>query len=219
MSAGYPPEAKAAALAALAEGGTLDAAADAAAELAGRRPSRSTVRQWAKAEGLDLDAIRAARDPARQTDEARKARLAAIAAERERIVDLLRNGITLAGAELLAAKLARATEDERLVDVARAKWRDCLVVEAQAVDFGPDAVRTAKQASALAKVDVLVAEANTPDAGELSLIISRAVRDLLAITGEADTAAGEDLTVVLTAPRPARGPITIVQLPAEEALV
>lgn len=221
MAAPYPEEARLAALSAITDdAASLDEAAAVVEGMTGRRPSRGTVSSWAKAAGIDVAAIARQRDPNLQTSDARTAKAARAAAERDELVELVRGPISLATAKLLASRLARAEEDDALVAEARKRWHDALLVEAQAADFGPDAVKAAKVASGRAKVDVLVAEGAIPDTNELALILNRSVRTLLALTGEArevDAEEGADaLTVVLSAPRPARGPITVVQLPQEQ---
>lgn len=178
---------------------------------------KGTVRDWLRAAGLTGADIAAARDRNRtMTEEATKVRLAEATRNRIELLGLYRRDISLAAAKLLARKLARAVDDEELVELARSRWRDALIVEAQATDFGPDAVREARGASMKAKVDVMVAEAAVPDANDLSMILNRSVRDLLAIEGYEAELADEDadgrLTVVFTAPRPDRH-LTVVQLP------
>lgn len=220
MSHKYRPEAIAAAMAALTDGASLDQAAEVVHELTGRRPSRGTVSTWAKNAGIDLAALARLRDPAAQTETARSVKAARTAAARDELGELLRDGISTAAAKLLAAKLARAAEAELVVEEAIARWRDALIVEHQAADFGPDAVKAARQATALARIDVMVAEASTPNAPELSLIVARAVRAYLQLTGEAraDEEAGlgaDALTVILSAPRPPRGPVNVVELTEE----
>lgn len=220
MAAPYPEEARLAALSALTDdGASLDEAAAVVEALVGRRPSRGTVSAWAKAAGIDVGAIARQRDPELLTADARAAKAARAHAEREELIELVRGPISLSTAKLLASRLARAAEDDALVAEARKRWHDALLVEAQAADFGPDAVKAAKVASGRAKVDVLVAEGAIPDTNELALILNRSVRTLLSLTGEERDVAAEEgadaLTVVLSAPRPARGPITVVQLSEE----
>lgn len=220
MAAPYPDEARLAALSALTDNGvSLDAAAKVVEDLCGRRPSRGTVSAWAKAAGLDVAALARQRDPGLQTADARTAKAARAAKERDELIELVRGPISLATARLLAGRLERVAADEELVATARARWADALAVEAQAADFGPEAVKAAKVASGRAKVDVLVAEGAIPDTNELALILNRSVRTLLSLTGEArdvDNEEGADsLTVVLSAPRPPRGPVTVVQLSEE----
>lgn len=193
---------------------------EAAAELIGCTPY--SVRRWAKLAGVDTGAVAANRDTtAEQTSAATAARLAKAAANRAELLDLIRGDITLTSAKLIARRLARAAADEELVELARQRWKDALLVEAQASDFGPEAVKDARVATARAKVDVMVAEASTPDVGDLSLILHRSVRDMLAIEGYEAERAEEDadgrITVVLTAPRPDRTPPVIIQLEPQEA--
>jgi transposase-like protein len=204
----YSEAERAAAIEAVVNGATLEAVATPLGA------SSSTVRRWCIKAGIDVGALAAARDPARQTDAAREARLSKLAADKAALSELLRDGITLPAARLIAARLERAAADEALITTAREVWRDALIVEAQAADMGPDAVKGARAVAMRAKVDVMVAEAGVPDATELSLILRRAVTDLLHIEGDLVPADGEevDFTVVLTAPRPARQPNPVVQL-------
>jgi transposase-like protein len=182
--------------------------------------AKTTVRDWLIKAGVNPGELAANRDRgASQTEAATAARLAEAKTNREEFLVLLRKDITLPAARLLARKLARAADDEELVELARGRWRDALVVEAQATDFGPEAVKDARKAAMAAKVDVMVAEASVPDANDLSLILSRAARDLLAVEGYENELAEEDadgrLTVVFTAPRPGRQATTVVQLTEE----
>lgn len=182
---------------------------------------KGTVRDWLRAAGLTGAEIAAARDRSKtQTEAATKARLAEATRNRIELLGLYRKDISLTAAKLLARKLARAEADEELVELARQRWKDALIVEAQAADLGPEAVKGARVASMKAKVDVMVAEAAVPDANDLSMILNRAVRDLLAVEGYEQELADEDadgrLTVVFTAPRPERH-LNVVQLPPQEA--
>lgn len=208
----YTDAEKAAAVEAVVNGATLE---EAATPLGA---SPSTVRRWCIAQGIDVGDLAANRDPAAQTANGRAARIAELARNKAELSLLLRQEVGLPAVRLLAARLQRAADDEALITAAREKWRDCLVAEAMADQFGPDAVKEAKRASTKAKVDVMVAEATVPDATELSNIISRAVRDILTIEGELtmDAEGAENMTVILSAPRPPRGPVNVVQLTEEE---
>lgn len=179
--------------------------------------SKWSVRSWVKATGVDPGDVARNRDTSKtQTEAATAARLAKSRAAREQLLTTLRERITLPAALLIAERLERAQADEALIVAARDRWRDALLVEAQAADFGPEAVKAAKQATGKAKIDVMIAEAGAPDVNELSMILNRSVRDLLAIEGFDHDLAEEDedgrLTVVITAPRPDRTPLRIVQL-------
>jgi transposase len=181
--------------------------------------SVSTLRGWLAKAGVNPAEV--ARDRGRheaQTEAATAARLAKHKQQRNELVDLLRESLTLRTASMIAAKLARAEEDEELVKVARDRWRDALAVEAQAADFGPAEQKAARKAAMAAKVDVLIAESAVPTLNELSMVLNRAVRDLLAIEGYDHELAEEDadgrLTVVITSPRPDRGNVEVIQLGA-----
>lgn len=185
-----------------------------AAEYAG--VSKSTVSRWAKAAGISPDQYGG--EGRKQTADATAARMAAVVKDRGELDELLRQGLALPAARVIAQRLQRVEADEELIEVARNRWKDAMAVEAQASDFGPDAVRQASQATAKAKVDVLVAEAGTISTRDLVGILTRSVHDHLALNGEdADVAPGE-VSVVFTAPRPERRPLEVVQLPPEEAV-
>lgn len=193
-----------------------------AADLVGVSPG--TASRWAKAAGIDLGALARQKDPANATEAAREARAAARAADRAELIDLLGadGGITLRAARLLVGKLTAAEEDARLVALARQRWADALEAEALAEQFGQGAVQNARMATAKARVGVMVAEATVPDANDLSLILSRAARDLLALEGYAvanpDTGDGGKVTVLFTGAPPEVALATaIVQLEPEEA--
>lgn len=182
----------------------------AAAKFAG--VSKSTVVRWARKAGITAEQY-AQRTDAKNTAEATRVRRETMLRERGELSDMLRNRLGLPAARVIAQRLERVESDEELIELARGRWKDAMAVETQAADFGPDAQLQARQATARAKVDVLVAEAGTISTRDLVGILTRAVHDHLALEGDAATEAQPgEVAVVFTAPRPARGPITVVQL-------
>lgn len=218
MPGKYPAAARAAALKALLEDhASLADAAAIVADLTGHRPARATIATWARAAGLDLADLAQQRDPAKQTAAARAAKAAQDSANRLELVDLLRDGISLAAARLIADRLQRALADEEVVAAARQRWADAVALEAHASDHGPDELAQARQATRHAKADLLVAAAGALDTSDLSLMLNRSVRAYLAVvTNDADAGSGE-VAVTFTAPRPSRQPLTVVHLTPEDA--
>lgn len=190
----YTPDERAAALELVADHGIAEAA---------RRTgiSTSTLSRWAKADGIEPGGQDS--PAAQKTAAARVAAAERHAVDRSELEDVLLRRITRVGAALIAGRLERALEAEQLVDDAVARWHDCMRTERQAADFGPDAVKDARQATAQASDDVAAAQRLAIGIRDLVGVTTRALNDYLALTGvDAEGRDTGELIVELLIPEP-----------------
>lgn len=140
-------------------------------------PARTTLIGWARRAGIVLDLV----DPnkAAAVETATAARTEADAVKRLDLSRVLRDRLARPAAELLAARIVEAEEDEELVRLARRRYLDAAKVEEQAGDLGPDAAAGARRATVAARKDLEVVLDLRLDTRDLVGIVTRAVVDHL----------------------------------------
>lgn len=151
-------------------------------------PARPTLIGWAKAAGVVLDLVEPTKAAATETATAARTELDAI--RRLDLSRVLRDRLARPAAELLAARIVEAEEDEELVRIARRRFLDAAKVEEQAADLGPDAAAGARRATTAARKDLETVLELRLDTRDLVGIVTRAVVDHLrledGLNGERD---------------------------------
>lgn len=164
----------------------------------GYTPARTTLLDWARAAGIELNNVDP-RPPA--TASATAVRTELDTARRLDLSRLLRDELARPAAQLIAARLKAAPEDEELVARARRAYLDAAAVERQADDFGEDERREARARTRSALADLKIAETVRIDTADLIRITSTAVVDHLrleeGLDGDEDLAAQRGQIVVV----------------------